>query len=103
MPPVRPWWNGLAQRRAIASAWARPRPERTMLVLYSVGHSTRGEDEFVALLAAYGVRGVADVRTIPRSRRHPQFGAERLREMLEHYGIAHRHIPELPGTSGAHP
>ena len=74
-----------------------------MPVLYSVGHSTRGEDEFVALLAAHGVRGVADVRTIPRSRRHPQFGAERLRDRLERDGIAYRHVPELGGLRRPRP
>jgi len=74
-----------------------------MPVLYSIGHSTRAEDDFVTLLAAYGVGGVADVRTIPRSRRHPQFGAERLRERLERDGIEYRHIPGLGGLRRPRP
>lgn len=68
-----------------------------MDVLYSVGHSTRSADEFVALLRAYGVGGVADVRTIPASRRHPHFSGESLRERLERDGLEYRHLPDLGG------
>jgi hypothetical protein len=39
--------------------------------IYTIGHSTRPFDEFVALLAAHDVTQVADVRTVTRSRRHP--------------------------------
>ncbi len=42
-------------------------------VLYTVGHSTRPFDEFVALLASAGITFVADVRAVPRSRFHPQY------------------------------
>ena len=72
-------------------------------VLYSVGHSTRTADDFVALLQAYGILGLADVRTIPGSRRHPQFGGERLRERLEREGIAYRHLAELGGLRRPRP
>jgi uncharacterized protein (DUF488 family) len=37
------------------------------------------------------------VRTIPRSRRNPQFGEERLRAALLRDGIAYERIPELGG------
>jgi uncharacterized protein (DUF488 family) len=46
--------------------------------LYTVGHSTRTLDELVNLVKAHGVAGIADVRSIPRSRRVPQFNAEAL-------------------------
>ena len=74
-----------------------------MPVLHSVGHSTLGEDDFVGLLGAYGIRGVADVRTIPRSRRHPQFGAERLRDRLARDGIEYRHLAALGGLRRPRP
>ena len=38
-----------------------------------VGHSTHTLDEFIAMLKAHGVAAVADVRSIPRSRRYPHF------------------------------
>lgn len=72
-------------------------------VLYSVGHSTRSADEFVELLKAFGVRAVADVRTVPGSRRHPQFGADRLRERLDAEAIEYRHLPALGGLRRPRP
>ena len=46
--------------------------------LYTVGHSTRQLDELVELLRSFGVGALADIRTIPRSRRNPQFDIRRL-------------------------
>ena len=68
-----------------------------MDLLYSIGDSTRSADDFVTLLRAYHVGGVADVRAIAASRRHPHFSGERLRERLERDGIAYRHLPDLGG------
>ena len=48
----------------------------TGVKLFTVGHSTRPIDEFIALLKAHGVRMVVDVRTVPRSRRNPQYGID---------------------------
>ncbi len=67
------------------------------LRIFSIGHSTRAFDEFAGLLATHGVRQVADVRTIPRSRRHPQFERDALGGALEARGIAYRHMPGLGG------
>ncbi len=68
-----------------------------MPTLYSVGHSTRTADEFIELLTGAGVRRLADVRKIPASRRHPQFGAEPLRARAAQDGIEYRHVPPLGG------
>ena len=43
--------------------------------VFTVGHSTLPIEQFVAVLAAYGIERLADVRTVPRSRRNPQFNA----------------------------
>ncbi len=66
-------------------------------VLYTVGHSTRTAEEFLALLEAHWVEGVVDVRRYPASRRHPHFGAEPIAAALEGVGIAYRHEPALGG------
>jgi len=50
--------------------------------IYTIGHSTRSADEFVALLAAHAIRRLVDVRTIPRSRHNPQFNSDRLPKTL---------------------
>ena len=46
--------------------------------LWTIGHSTKPIDEFIALLKAYDIQRFIDVRTIPRSRHNPQFNTESL-------------------------
>jgi uncharacterized protein (DUF488 family) len=65
--------------------------------LYSVGHSTRTLDELLALLQENGVEVLADVRTVPGSRRLPQFGRSSLQSALPVRGLAYVHLPELGG------
>jgi uncharacterized protein (DUF488 family) len=47
--------------------------------VFTVGHSTRTIDELVAMLRAFDISVVADIRTIPRSRHSPQFNGDALR------------------------
>jgi len=65
--------------------------------IYTVGHSTRSLDEFLALLDGHGIRTLADVRTVPKSRRHPQFVREALAESLDRAGVRYVHLPQLGG------
>lgn len=65
--------------------------------IWTVGHSTRSAEEFLALLQAHEITGLADVRAFPGSRRHPHFGRERLRASLIAHGVEYRHVPELGG------
>lgn len=67
------------------------------MTVYTIGHSTRALDQFLALLHAHAIRQLADVRTVPRSRRHPHFTCESLQESLPAAGIAYRHMPGLGG------
>jgi uncharacterized protein (DUF488 family) len=67
---------------------------------FTIGHSTRPIAEFLALLAAAEVALVVDVRTVPRSRRNPQYNGDQLPETLAAAGIAYRHMPELGGLRG---
>ncbi|MGH9141903.1 MAG: DUF488 family protein [Vicinamibacterales bacterium] len=67
------------------------------MTLYTIGHSTRSLPEFVQLLQRHGVRQLADVRTIPKSRRHPHFARDALASSLPEAGIAYRHFPGLGG------
>jgi len=68
--------------------------------IFSIGHSTRSIDELIAVLAETGVTRVADVRAIPRSKRHPQFGIDQLGQSLPAAGIDYRHLPALGGRRG---
>ena len=72
-------------------------------VIYTIGHSTRSIDAFIALLKAHEVTRLADIRSIPRSRRHPHFSIESLSTSLAAAGIAYRHFPGLGGLRKPQP
>ncbi|MDG3010404.1 DUF488 domain-containing protein [Rhodococcus sp. D2-41] len=65
--------------------------------MYTVGHSTHPIAEFLAILRAYGIETLADVRTIPRSRHNPQFAQDGLPASLREEGIVYRRIDDLGG------
>lgn len=73
--------------------------ERTQkpLTIFTVGHSTRPIDEFIALLRKNGVGQLIDIRTIPKSRRNPQFNSEALAASLRAAKIRYSHMKDLGG------
>lgn len=72
-------------------------------LVFTVGHSTRSQADFLALLKAHGVKRLVDVRTIPRSRHNPQFNRDRLPAALRHTGISYLHIKALGGLRRTRP
>jgi uncharacterized protein (DUF488 family) len=67
------------------------------MVVYTIGHSTRSLTEFIALIAAHGIEVLVDVRTVPRSRRNPQYNRETFPDALQTACIAYDHAAELGG------
>ena len=65
--------------------------------VYTIGHSTRPVGELVEALRSAGVKVLADIRTVPRSRRNPQFNGDALRSTLAEHGIRYEHLAKLPG------
>ncbi len=68
-----------------------------MATLYTIGHSTRPLDEFIATLQAHGIQTLADIRSFPMSRRLPHFNRESLEKTLPDAGIPYRWLKELGG------
>jgi uncharacterized protein (DUF488 family) len=66
-------------------------------VILTVGHSTRSQDDFIALLRAHAVKRLVDVRSIPRSRHNPQFNRDRIASALRRAGISYLHMKDLGG------
>jgi len=60
-----------------------------MNAIKTIGHSNHAIERFVGLLKAGGVERLVDVRSMPYSRRFPQFGRERLAKSLGEAGIAY--------------
>jgi uncharacterized protein (DUF488 family) len=67
------------------------------LDVWTVGHSTRSSEEFIALLQAHHIEALADVRRYPASRRHPQFNAGALAGALASSSIEYVPMPDLGG------
>jgi uncharacterized protein (DUF488 family) len=67
------------------------------LTIWTIGHSTRTWDELRAVLAAYDIEAVADVRRFPGSRRFPQFQQPTLAAALAADGLAYQWVPALGG------
>src|SRR5579871_140589 len=65
--------------------------------VFTIGHSTRTQDDFVALLKAHGVAQLVDVRTIPRSRHNPQFNGDSIAAALNRAGIEYAQLKALGG------
>jgi uncharacterized protein (DUF488 family) len=82
--------------------------------IWTIGHSTRTLESFIALARHHGIEGFVDVRAFPGSRRHPHFGRERLGQSLRdagfHYdwlgqqlGGRREPLPQSPNTGLRHP
>ena len=64
---------------------------------YTMGFSTRTWDETIDLLHNYAIERLVDIRTLPGSKRTPQFNLEHLRTALPAAGIEYIHMKELGG------
>jgi uncharacterized protein (DUF488 family) len=67
------------------------------VTVFTIGHSTRSIEEFIALLEAHGIEQLVDIRSFPRSRRHPHFSSDALSRALADAGIVYLHSPALGG------
>jgi uncharacterized protein (DUF488 family) len=67
------------------------------VTLYTIGHSTRTLDDFLAALKAHGIETLIDIRAFPMSRRLPHFNRENLEATLRANGIEYIWMKELGG------
>lgn len=65
--------------------------------VWTIGHSTRSQDEFLQLLSAFNIQILADIRAFPGSRKYPHFNQEVLVTVLPKHGIQYFHFAELGG------
>ena len=70
------------------------------LPFFTVGHSNRSLEDFLALLRPPAVARLVDIRTVPRSRANPQFDKATLPDTLPPLGIAYEHAAALGGLRG---
>ena len=73
------------------------------LTIFTIGHSSHEFAQFVRLLKCHLVEAVADVRSIPYSRRHPQFNRENLEVDLKVQGIGYLFLGKELGARSDDP
>lgn len=77
-------------------------PEPATLITF--GHGTLGRDELATLIRDAGIAEVVDVRSVPKSRRHPHVWREQMEEWVPGLtGAAYRWAPALGGFRKAKP
>jgi len=62
-----------------------------------VGHGTASSDQLVERLRGAGVTDLVDIRSVPASRHHPQFGRHEMAAWLPPAGIGYGWEPALGG------
>lgn len=67
------------------------------MTIYTIGHSTREIDDFIGLLKSFSIERLVDIRTLPGSKRYPQFNSENLTVSLKATDIDYVYIKELGG------
>jgi uncharacterized protein (DUF488 family) len=69
--------------------------------IYTIGHSNHPIERFLALLRQHAITAIADVRSVPYSRRNPQFNSKPLTASLDTCGISYVSLgKELGARSG---
>jgi len=74
------------------------------MILHTIGHSTRTEEEFVGLLHSWEINVLIDVRgKWPYSRHNPQHNQDNMREWLAEASVEYLHMPKLGGWQPKQP
>ncbi|UXA52842.1 DUF488 domain-containing protein [Xanthomonas prunicola] len=70
-------------------------------MLWTIGHSTRKWETFIALLRTHGIEALVDVRRFPGSRRYPWFASDTMAQALDAASVRYLWLPELGGRRRA--
>ena len=65
--------------------------------IWTIGHSTRTQEEFLELLQSFQINQLVDVRRYPGSRKYPHFNKEHLEVTLPLHQIEYLHLEDLGG------
>ena len=66
-------------------------------IVYSIGHSNRTMDDFIAMLLSFDIKNLIDIRAWPGSGKYPQFNRDNLQMVLADNGINYIYMKELGG------
>ena len=66
-------------------------------IIWTIGHSTRTQEQFVEMLQSFSIEVLVDIRTYPGSNRYPHFNKENLEASLSENNIEYIHLKSLGG------
>ena len=69
----------------------------TITRIYTFGHGTLPEDQFVELVRGADLAGIVDVRSFPGSRHNPQFGSDEMAHWLPAADVSYAWMRDLGG------
>ena len=72
--------------------------QRNDMKIYTLGHSNRELEDFIALLKYYQIKIIADVRRYPSTPKNPQFNSGILKKTLQQAGIVYLWLGEQLGA-----
>lgn len=65
--------------------------------IYTIGHSTHNQEEFIELLKHYDINSLIDVRSLPGSNYMPEYNKEAMEKWLPEANIDYKHMLNLGG------
>ncbi len=68
-----------------------------MATIFTIGHSNRSWEDFLAILQAHGIRTLVDIRHFPYSPKWPHFNGEAMRQALAREEIEYVWMEALGG------
>lgn len=71
------------------------------MTIFTIGHSNKSIEVFIAMLQSFGIKVLADIRSLPGSKMYPHFNQDSLASSLATVGIKYIHMPALGGRRKA--
>lgn len=65
--------------------------------IWTLGHSTLPPGDLISLIRNAGIEAIADIRSVPFSKRQPHYSSPNLGPLLERAGIRHVYLGDLLG------
>ncbi len=72
-------------------------------IIYTIRHSTHSLEELISRLQSFQIKLVADIRSLPGSRRYPHFNKEALEISLPLNNIKYVHLIDIGGRRKVKP
>lgn len=91
------------ERRSLFGRYVELIIVEALVLIYTIGHSSRSLEDFLAILREFRIESLADIRSFPGSRKFPHFGKDNLSNVLTGEGIRYVWLSGLGGRRRSSP